>query len=306
MKSCHPQETKTESAGSAAVHHARGQIAVTAGAGMLASALLLTLYFGLLTGLSGWSFTLDQFRDFWPYITALAIGFGVQVGLFTYLHRAVHAAHSGKVVAVSGTTSGVAMMSCCAHYLVNLLPALGATGFVTLATQYQIELFWVGLAANLAGIAYVGSRLVAFLHEERVVGRPTIALLVLFVAVSVAGLPLPSLAQQASQQVNKEGQVTVQVTPVLLAPAAETWRFKVVFDTHSVALDQDLLAITALDAGGSERKPLAWEGSPPGGHHREGELVFKAVNPVPSSVSLKIRNVGPVPERSFTWSLGTP
>lgn len=97
---------------------------------------LLGLYFGLLTLVSGWSFTLDQFVQFWPFVVALAAGFGLQVGLFTYLRRAVHAAQSGKVMAVSGTTSGVAMVSCCAHYLVNLLPALGATGLVSLVGQY--------------------------------------------------------------------------------------------------------------------------------------------------------------------------
>jgi len=43
--------------------------------------------------------------------------------------------------------------------LVNLLPVLGATGLVTFATQYQVEFFWVGLAFNAAGIAFIGNRL---------------------------------------------------------------------------------------------------------------------------------------------------
>jgi YHS domain-containing protein len=126
--------------------------------GSIAAAALLVFYFGSLTAISGWSFTLDQFRAFWPFIVTLAAGFGVQFGLFTYLRRALHAAHSGKIVAASGTTSGVAMVSCCAHYLVNLLPALGATGLVSLVGAYQIQLFWVGLLANLAGIVYMGIR----------------------------------------------------------------------------------------------------------------------------------------------------
>jgi len=137
-------------------------IGIAATLGLIAAAALLAFYFGLLTAISGWSFTLDQFRTFWPFISALAAGFGIQFGLFIYLRRAVHAAHSGKIVAASGTTSGVAMVSCCAHYLVNLLPALGATGLASLVGTYQIELFWVGLLANLAGIIYMGSRLRAF------------------------------------------------------------------------------------------------------------------------------------------------
>ena len=39
--------------------------------------------------------------------------------------------HRGKVMVATGTTSGAAMVSCCTHYLVNLLPVLGATGLVS-------------------------------------------------------------------------------------------------------------------------------------------------------------------------------
>lgn len=134
--------------------------------GALGTAALLAIYFATLTAVSGSAFALEQFATFWPYVAALATGFGIQVGLFSWLHRAVHAAHgSGKVVAASGTTSGVAMVSCCAHYLVNLLPALGAAGLVTFVAQYQIALFWVGLLANVLGIAYMGRRAAAFVRE---------------------------------------------------------------------------------------------------------------------------------------------
>lgn len=130
--------------------------------GLFAAAILLSIYFGVLTLVSGWEFTIEQFGDYWPFITALAIGFGIQVGLFVYLRSAVHAATSGKVLAATGTTSGAAMVSCCTHYLVDLLPALGATGLVTFIGTYQIELFWFGIASNLAGIGYIGRRLVLF------------------------------------------------------------------------------------------------------------------------------------------------
>lgn len=130
--------------------------------GVLAAAIMLGLYFGALTLVSGWGFTRDQFNAYWPFIVALAVGFGIQVGLFVYLRKAVHAVASGRVMAATGTTSGAAMISCCTHYLVNVLPALGATGVVSFVGQYQTELFWFGIAANLAGIAYIGSRVVSF------------------------------------------------------------------------------------------------------------------------------------------------
>ena len=135
-------------------------IARPTGAGVTAFGVLLALYFGVLTLVSGWSFTLTQFSDFWFYIVPLAAGFGLQVALFLKLREVVsRAKETGAVIAASGTTSTAAMISCCAHYLTNVAPVLGATGIVAFAAQFQVELFWVGLAFNAAGIAYVGSKL---------------------------------------------------------------------------------------------------------------------------------------------------
>ena len=132
-----------------------------AGAGSLAGGLLLGVYFGVLTLVSGWEFTLGQFGTYWHFTVALAVGFGVQVGLYTYLRRLTrHGDAAGKIAAVSGGTSTAAMISCCSHYLANVLPILGATGLVALVAQYQVELFWLGLAFNLAGVLYIGSKVV--------------------------------------------------------------------------------------------------------------------------------------------------
>jgi Cu+-exporting ATPase len=128
--------------------------------GIAAFAALLVVYLGLLTAISGWQFALGQLRDFWAYIVALGAGFGVQVALYLRLRQVlVHNGSSGAVMATTGTTSTAAMVSCCAHYLANAAPVLGAAGLITFAAQYQVELFWVGLAFNAAGIAYIGSKL---------------------------------------------------------------------------------------------------------------------------------------------------
>lgn len=131
------------------------------GFGLLAFVCLLAIYFLVLAMVSGWSFTVSQFSEFWYYVVPLAAGFGLQVGLFTRLRNLLDqsAPDSGGVVAASGTTSAAAMVSCCAHYLVNVAPVLGATGLVTFAAQYQVEFFWAGIAFNLAGIAFIGDRL---------------------------------------------------------------------------------------------------------------------------------------------------
>lgn len=128
--------------------------------GVTAASLLLAVYFLLLTLVSGWEFTLDQFMQYWYFVVTLAVGFGVQIAMYLRLrHVTFHGDGSGKVVAVSGGTSTAAMISCCTHYLANVLPILGATGVVALVAQYQTQLFWVGLAFNAAGVVYVGRKL---------------------------------------------------------------------------------------------------------------------------------------------------
>lgn len=130
--------------------------------GLASTLALISIYFAAVSFISGWDFALGQFRQYWYFIVSLAAGFGIQVGLYVRLKKAVaaHAAKlSGTVVATTGTTSTVAMISCCAHYLATALPILGINGFLSAVGQYQIELFWLGLASNLIGIGYVGRKL---------------------------------------------------------------------------------------------------------------------------------------------------
>jgi len=131
--------------------------------GAFASIILLGVYFVILTLVSGWNFAQNQFESYWYFIVSLVIGFGIQIALYQYIKSLVHSRQGmGKIVSVSGTTSTVAMISCCAHYLVNLIPILGVTGLVIFVAQYQIELFWVGIIFNLAGIGYMVSKIIKF------------------------------------------------------------------------------------------------------------------------------------------------
>lgn len=136
--------------------------------GLLGAGLMLAVYFVVVGLISGMDFALDQFTRFWYFIVLLAAGFGIQLGLYVYLKNLVgpHGA-SSKVVALSGSTSTAAMVSCCAHYLVNILPILGVTGFLVIVAEYQIELFWLGLAFNAAGVIYILSRVVKASREHQ-------------------------------------------------------------------------------------------------------------------------------------------
>lgn len=131
--------------------------------GTLASSFLLGAYFAVLTLVSGWDFAQGQFADFRYFIVSLAVGFGIQAGLYAYLRSLITGSHGeGKMLGVTGTTSTAAMISCCTHYLANLLPILGTVGIVTFVAQYQVELFWVGLLFNLGGVIYTARRVIAF------------------------------------------------------------------------------------------------------------------------------------------------
>src|SRR3989344_7721367 len=131
--------------------------------GIIASTILLGVYFAVLTLVSGWSFAQSQFTDYWYFVISLVVGFGIQIGLYQYIKTLVHSCQGmGKVVGVSGTTSTEAMISCCAHYLVNLVPILGVTGLATVVSQYQIEIFWVGLVFNIFGIVFISNKIIKF------------------------------------------------------------------------------------------------------------------------------------------------
>ena len=135
--------------------------------GVFASGALLGVYFVVLTLVSGGGFAQSQFSQFWYFVVSLAVGFGVQVGLYTYLRNLIRGMHDGgRILGITGTTSTAAMISCCAHYIVNLLPILGVAGIVTFIAQYQTELFWVGIVFNLGGIIYMANRILQCKREH--------------------------------------------------------------------------------------------------------------------------------------------
>lgn len=99
--------------------------------------------------------------------------------------------------------------------------------------------------------------------------------------------------------------VTVSITPVEFGKNTAVWKFDIAFNTHSGSLDDDPLQIAVLaDNQGRIYQPTAWEGPGPGGHHREGTLIFDAISPMPPYIELKIKDVGGIPERLFKWGSG--
>lgn len=133
--------------------------------GFVATASLLLVYFAIVSAISGFKFALSQFGSYWYFLISLAVGFGIQIGLYSYLKQLVKnstMAMPGKTVAVTGTTSTLAMISCCAHYLVNIVPILGIAGALSVIAAYQVQIFWIGLLFNIFGIVFISNKIIKF------------------------------------------------------------------------------------------------------------------------------------------------
>jgi hypothetical protein len=131
--------------------------------------------------------------------------------------------------------------------------------------------------------------------------------LVLLATVAAAPLTVSAQTKSLPMRESDEGQVKASVTPQSLSTTADAWRFEVRFNTHVKPITQDMVAVASLSDGkGADEQPTAWEGDPPGGHHRKGVLVFKPIEPMPATITLHIREVGGVADRSFTWNLANP
>lgn len=118
---------------------------------------LMLLYLGIVSLAEGWTHAVELLiGDAW-LVGPIMAGFGVQVGLYTYLETVIHAAATGTgaLAGAGGGTSTVAMVACCAHHVADVLPLLGLSAAATLLAEYRIPFMLVGLATNLIGIGVI-------------------------------------------------------------------------------------------------------------------------------------------------------
>ena len=131
-------------------------IAIGAGA---AGALLL-VYMAIISLAQGIDHAVVQLAADSPFVGLIAAGFGTQVALFAELRRIdrIHRA-SAAVTAASTGTSAAAMLACCAHHLVDLLPILGLSAAAVFLNEYKTPLFLVGIGMNGLGMAVMARQL---------------------------------------------------------------------------------------------------------------------------------------------------
>ena len=125
--------------------------------GTLGALALFALYLAIVTWAQGWEHAVELFRqDAWLVIPIM-IGFGVEVGLYTYLRGVMRrgSRQSKMMMGAGGATSTAAMVACCVHHVADVLPLLGLSAAASFLAAYKIPFMLIGLAMNVIGIVVI-------------------------------------------------------------------------------------------------------------------------------------------------------
>ena len=122
--------------------------------GFVAGIVLLALYASILILAQGARHALEQTASIWYWLLALIVGFGTQVGLFSFIRQGLRERRKSLMagLATSGGVSAGSMVACCAHHLSDVLPLLGLSGLSAFLVNYQLFFIVVGVMANVMGI----------------------------------------------------------------------------------------------------------------------------------------------------------
>jgi hypothetical protein len=126
-------------------------------AGVAASLALIALNFAIVGLANSPGHARDLLWSDRYLVTAIASGFGLQVGLYVQaralLRAQARALRSAGAATAAGTgTSTVAMVACCAHHVADVLPVVGLSGAAIFLDDYRTPLMFAGLAVNALGI----------------------------------------------------------------------------------------------------------------------------------------------------------
>lgn len=245
------------------------------------------------------------------------------------------------VVATSGGISAGSMVACCLHYLVNVLPLIGLAAATVFLTKYQLLFIVVGILSNLIGITIMLEiiqkhslsqgflKRIMIYNMNKIKKIAIVSSLVLSAGVFIfiggfwrkevkekpelnlqAGLSqeqklqseLPETINLPSKTDN-QNEVSFKITPTDFN-FDNPVKFEIEINTHSGSLDFDLTRVSILeDNKGNKYQPLDWQGSPSGGHHRSGILLFPKLDIQAKEIKLIIKDVSNIPSRVFEWKL---
>ena len=118
--------------------------------GVIASILLFLVYFVVVGSLQGYAHAIDRFVRFWYLMIPLLIGFGFQIGFFSYIRNSIKM--GSGTVAASSSVSTVSMIACCLHHITDIIPFLGVSIIGVFLLEYQPAFLVVGIFSNIVGI----------------------------------------------------------------------------------------------------------------------------------------------------------
>ena len=128
--------------------------------GLVGAAALLGLYLGIISLAQGVEHALEQLAADALFVGLIAAGFGTQIALFAELRTVDRVHRASAAVTAAGTgTSTAAMLACCAHHLVDLLPLFGLSAAAVFLNAYKTPLFLVGIGMNVIGILVIARQL---------------------------------------------------------------------------------------------------------------------------------------------------
>ena len=129
-------------------------------AGLVSAAALLGVYLTIISLAQGFQHAFEQLAADALFVGLIAAAFGIQICLFVEL-RTVDRRHrvAAGVTAAGTGTSAAAMLACCAHHVVDLLPLLGLSAAAVFLNAYKTPLFLVAVAMNVIGILVIARQL---------------------------------------------------------------------------------------------------------------------------------------------------
>ncbi len=294
--------------------------------GLSGSLGLLAFYFAVMGYFQGVDPAIENFLSLWYVMVPLVIGFGIQVGLYSYARSSLKALSAASAAASGGISTG-SMVACCAHHISDVLPLLGLSAAAAFLVKFQMPLILVGILSNAIGITMMlemlkrhGLIAAKQGHEKHMIsiignhdyGRIKSTLLLispLIIAFSFVLAAEDTSGTTASgslileKLIKEENSLTIEAEPVGFDPASPV-KFSLKFDTHSDSLDFDPAAVSVLeDSDGNEYRAISWKGVSESSHHRQGILEFPKIRGRPKEIRLIIRGVYGVQERAFSWKI---
>lgn len=287
--------------------------------GFAASLSLLILYFFILSLAESFSHATSQFLEMWYWISVLAAGFGLQVGLYFYIRTSFRLKQTNSpttAVAASGGISTGSMIACCLHHLVDVLPIMGLAAVALFLTKYQTLFLLVGVLSNLIGIIIMlefvqknnlasGFLKKILIYPMGKIKKATIvfSLVLVLILFFWQGKETPSMSPATinlSSKTNSQAGISFDAIPLNFS-FDQLVKFEIKIDTHSGFLDFDLAKISILeDDHGNKYQPLEWSGAGTGGHHLSGILTFPELKDKTKKIKLVIQDNF---LRIFEWEL---